>query len=162
MWFITMKFTTIFWEYVCHFFAPTTKKANLSKKSRIFSPRRPTLPNKPPSCVEEDVFLGWSLSVQSLGWIHFGAWFFFVARNGLWTIFRLGNPEINLHLWLESWVGGRPNVWNCSKLHDISEKKQTCWRIKEVVTALPSSPLSASFEAQDVKREERKIFPKCG
>ena len=25
--------------------------------------------------------------------------------------FLVGNPELNLHLWLESWVGGRPSRW---------------------------------------------------
>ena len=30
---------------------------------------------------------------------------------GLWTIFRFGNPNLNLHLWLASWVGGRPKLY---------------------------------------------------
>ena len=31
---------------------------------------------------------------------------------GLWTIFRIGNPNLNLHLPLASWVGGRPKVYS--------------------------------------------------
>ena len=27
--------------------------------------------------------------------------------------FLVGNPELNLHLWLASWVGGRPKVCQC-------------------------------------------------
>ena len=38
---------------------------------------------------------------------------------GLWTIFRLGNPNLNLHLWLESWVGGRSNHY--------SQLMVNCW-----------------------------------
>ncbi len=31
----------------------------------------------------------------------------FQSPLGLWTIFRFGNPNLNLHLPLESWVGGK-------------------------------------------------------
>ena len=28
-----------------------------------------------------------------------------------YSIFRIGNPNLNLHFWLASWVGGRPNAY---------------------------------------------------
>ncbi len=30
---------------------------------------------------------------------------------GLWTIFRFGNPNLNLHLPQESWEGGQPKLY---------------------------------------------------
>ena len=38
--------------------------------------------------------------------------------------FFVGNPELNLHLWLASWVGGRSNV-HPTKLHKLPPSFQT-------------------------------------
>ena len=62
------------------------------------------------------LFIFWSLWFRSTP--HPGC----QSPPGLWTIFRLGNPNLNLHLPLESWVGGRSNLWcmygvSLTKLH---------------------------------------------
>ena len=33
-----------------------------------------------------------------------------IATTRIIIFFRIGNPNLNLHLWLASWVGGRPNI----------------------------------------------------
>ncbi len=40
-------------------------------------------------------------------------------------IFRIGNPNLNLHLPHESWEGGQPKVW----LPDFGKQQQSTWSI---------------------------------
>ena len=76
---------------------------------RCFFPKR----NRYPKTTKRNWWLGSTPGPQDAG----------SPPPGIWTIFRIRNPNLNLHLWLESWVIWQENMVSQGKYSRFSSMK---------------------------------------